>query len=65
MPTTGFPKFWESDPRRWDRCRREAAAQMVAQGWNPKAGKFNEVQMRKATQLWRATTCKRTVVKAS
>ena len=54
MPTGGG--YWyghgDADPRRWERCRREAAAQMVAQGWNPKAGKFGEVQMRRALKLW-------------
>lgn len=44
----------ESDPHRWERCRQLAAAQMIAQGWNPKAGKFPEVQRRKAMQIWRA-----------
>lgn len=56
MPTTceyGSP--WSSDPRRWERCRQQAAAQMVAQGWPPKAGKFLEVQRRRAIQIWRAS----------
>lgn len=55
MPTNGgyYYGFWEADPRRWERCRREAAAQMVAQGWNPKAGKFDEVMRRRAMKLWR------------
>ena len=38
--------FWEADPRRWERCLREASAQMVAQGWPPKAGKFIEAKRR-------------------
>ncbi len=57
MPTNAgcYYGFWEVDPRRWERCRREAAAQMVAQGWNPKAGKFDEVMRRRALRLWRAS----------
>ena len=54
MPTSGgyYYGFWESDPRRWERCRQQAAAQMVAEGWNPHAGKFGQVQMKRARKLW-------------
>lgn len=54
MPTSGgyYYGFWEADPRRWERCRRETAAQMVAEGWNPRAGKFDEVLRRRARKLW-------------
>jgi hypothetical protein len=54
MPTSGgyHYGFWEADPRRWERCRQQAAAQMVAEGWNPHAGKFSQVQMRRARKLW-------------
>jgi hypothetical protein len=54
VPTYGghYYGFWETDPRRWERCRRTAAAQMVATGWNPKARKFEEVQQRRAFKLW-------------
>jgi hypothetical protein len=57
MPYTGgyYYGFWEANPRRWERCRCEAAAAMVAQGWNPKARKFDEVMRRRALQLWRAS----------
>lgn len=55
MPTSlGLARFWESDPRRWERCRQQAAAQMISEGWPPKAKKFSEVQIRRATKLWRA-----------
>ena len=57
MPTSGGYYYYgpgDADPRRWERCRQAAAAQMVAQGWNPKAGKFGEVQMRRTLKLWRA-----------
>ncbi len=54
MVTFGYAYgFWEDDPRRWERCRQAAAAQMVAEGWNPKAKKFNDVQRRRAMRLWR------------
>ena len=54
MPTCGgyWYGFWEADPRRWERCRKEAAAQMVADGWHPRAGKFDEVLRRRARKLW-------------
>lgn len=56
MPTNGGNYYgcWEADPRRWERCRQQAAAQMVAQGWPPKAGKFAEAQHRRALRLWRS-----------
>ena len=53
MPIFGMAAFWESDPRMWKRCRRDAGAAMVAQGWNPRARKFSEVQQRRAIKLWR------------
>ncbi len=54
MPTHGgyYYGFWEADPRRWERCRKEAAAQMVAEGWHQRAGKFDEVLRRRARKLW-------------
>jgi hypothetical protein len=55
MPTaTGYQcGFWEADPRRWERCRRDAATGMLAEGWNPRARKFDEVMIRRARRLWR------------
>ena len=52
MPTTGVGAFWERNPRAWAACRREAAAQMMAEGWPPKARKFDEVMMRRARRLF-------------
>lgn len=40
------------DPRRWERCQREVASAMIADGWPPKAGKFREVCMRRARKLF-------------
>lgn len=56
MPTTAtfWYGFWEADPRRWERCRRDAAATMLAEGWNKHAKKFDEVVRRRAMKLWRA-----------
>ena len=54
MPTSAFSAFWESDPRRWQRCRQQAATAMVAEGWHPQARKFQEVQTRRALRLWRS-----------
>lgn len=55
MPTNSgyYYGFWEADPRRWDRCMAAAEKAMLAQGWNRRAGKFDEVRRRKALQLWR------------
>jgi len=53
MPTTGCIKFWEADARRWERCRRDAAATMVSEGWSPHANKFTTVMLRRALKLWR------------
>jgi len=54
MPTHGgyYYGFWEADPRRWERCRATAAAQMIADGWNKYARKFGAVQTKRALKLW-------------
>ena len=53
MPTSGgYQYFWEVDPRRWERCRAEAGQQMIAEGWNPHAGKFDQVRRKRAMKLW-------------
>jgi hypothetical protein len=54
MPCHALPRFWETNPRRWERCLRDAAAAMVAEGWPRKAGKFSAVQLRRARRLWGA-----------
>lgn len=54
MPTTFGGSISERDPRRWERCRRQAAAEMVAEGWPAKARKFPEVQHRRAVRLFLA-----------
>lgn len=46
--------FCDSDPRRWERCLRQATREMVAAGWKTYARKFDEVMKRKAMKLWRA-----------
>ena len=58
MPSSGryYYGFWETDPKKWERCRKTAAAQMIAEGWNPHAGKFNQVQMKRAQRLYRPAT---------
>lgn len=54
MPTGGgyHSRFWESDPKRWAKCRQEVEDAMVAEGWNPKARKFNDVRHKRAVRLW-------------
>lgn len=52
MPGCGGGSFWEVDPRRWERCKREAGSAMITEGWNPKARKFDEVRNKRAMRLW-------------
>lgn len=56
MPTSYGLKPHDIDPRRWEACRRQVAADMVAAGWSRHAGKFCEVQMRRALRLFRTTS---------
>lgn len=42
-----------SDPRRWEMTRKAVAAEMVAAGWHPKAGKFEDVLRRRALKRFR------------
>lgn len=56
MPTRfGEPQPCDQNPRLWFALRKKVEAEMVAAGWNPKAGKFSEVARRKQWQAWRAT----------
>jgi hypothetical protein len=55
MPIAFFlGAFWEANPRRWEVCRKDAASQMLAEGWILKSKKFNEVQNKRALKLWRS-----------
>lgn len=57
MPTCGgYSNPGDENPRRWSALRKKVEAEMVAAGWNPKAGKFNEVARRKQLQAWRRVT---------
>ena len=55
MPSSGgyWYGFWEENPRLWEKCRKDAAAQMIASGWKSYAGKFDQVMRKKAFSLWR------------
>lgn len=55
MPTGGyFPQHpQDQNPRLWASIRKQVEADMVKAGWNPKAGKFDEVARRKTHQAWR------------
>lgn len=44
--------FWESNPRLWDKCKREVSNQMIAEGWPPKARKFDSVMRKRARKLF-------------
>jgi len=49
MPTFDYYSSGpSSDPRRWEMTRKAVAAEMVAAGWHPKAGKFEDVLRRRA-----------------
>lgn len=54
MPCNGgyYYGFWEADPRRWERCRRDAAMQMLSEGWDAHARKFDAVRDKRAKKLW-------------
>ena len=52
MPGCGYSHFWESDPRRWERCKQQAGSKMIEEGWNPHARKFNDVRFKRARRLW-------------
>lgn len=55
MPTFDYYSTGpSSDPRRWESTRKAVAAEMVAAGWNPKAGKFGEVLQRRALKQFRS-----------
>lgn len=56
MPNCGgyYLGFWEANPKRWDRCCRDATAQMLAEGWIRHARKFHDVMTRRARRLWSA-----------
>ncbi len=45
--------FWEADPKKWERCKRQAFSEMIASGWKPYARKFEDVMKKKALKLWR------------
>lgn len=42
------------DPRRWERCRKQAAIAMIAEGWKPYARKFDGIQQKRARKLFYA-----------
>ena len=56
MPSCGgcYYGFWESNPKLWDKCKREVTNQMVSEGWHPKAGKFDSVMRKRAKRLFYA-----------
>jgi hypothetical protein len=52
MPTSGISCPYEGHQRLWEKCRKQIGDQMVASGWIRKAGKFDEVCLRKAHKLF-------------
>lgn len=47
------------DLRAWEALLRKAGAAMLAAGWTKHAGKFRQVQERKALILWRLSQAQR------
>jgi len=47
-----YEYFWETNPRKWEHCRKAAANLMLSEGWHPKARKFDEVLRKRAYKLW-------------
>lgn len=56
MPTTGgyYYGFWEADPRRWERCRQQARAELIAEGFDRLSKKLDDAVRKRAMRLWRA-----------
>ncbi len=52
MPCRERVDPWEVDLGLWERCREQVAKQMLAQGWTPRARKFNDVRRRRALRLF-------------
>jgi hypothetical protein len=52
MPVSAAASSFDLHPRLWDRCRREVADAMVADGWSRHAGKFTWVMLRRARRLF-------------
>lgn len=50
MPGQGFSK--PVNYKLWYACRAAVAAQMIAEGWNRHARKFQDVQRRRAQKLY-------------
>lgn len=57
MPTYAsyYYGLWEKDPKLWERCKKSATAQMVAEGWKTYARKFDRVMQKRAMELWHAS----------
>lgn len=56
MPTTGgyYYGFWEADPRRWERCRQQARADLIAGGFDRLSQKLDGAVEKRALRLWHA-----------
>ena len=54
MPSSGryYYGFWEENPKLWTKCKTEATAQMIAEGWKTYANKFDRVMEKRAMKLW-------------
>lgn len=54
MPTYGgyYYGFSDANPRLWERCKKTASAQMIAEGWKTYAGTFDMVMQKRARRLW-------------
>ena len=55
MPCTYHISGVESDPRKWEYCKRTISKEMTDSGWNKHAGKFSEVMNRKARKMFYKT----------
>lgn len=44
--------FWSADVRRWQACREQARADMLAEGWIERSAKFDQVCFRRAKKLF-------------
>ena len=55
MVSCYYMSWKDLNQKLWQKFLKQASDAMIAAGWVPKAGKFREVQNRKAEQLRRQT----------
>jgi hypothetical protein len=52
MPGCGYVAFWETDPKRWGECLCKVYDDLKANGMNPRAPRFRDIQRKRARKLF-------------